>query len=120
MDRISKSLRSDVMRRVKSKGSRLERLLQISLWHRGIRYRKNVATLYGKPDIAMLGKGIVIFVDACFWHRCPEHCRKPHNNQDYWHEKIEKNKARDLNVTEYYIQKGWTILRFWEHDIKIS
>ena len=83
-----------------------------------IPYRKNNSTLFGKPDISIVSKKIVVFIDSCFWHGCSEHLRIPHSNNDYWNNKIERNKKRDQIVIAYYKEKEWKILRFWEHQIK--
>ena len=56
------------MRQVKAKGSKIETMLQKELWQRGIRYRKNVKAIIGKPDIAFLGKKVAVFCDSEFWH----------------------------------------------------
>ncbi|GGG60498.1 hypothetical protein GCM10010918_12240 [Paenibacillus radicis (ex Gao et al. 2016)] len=57
-------------------------------------------------------------MDSCFWHGCPIHYRLPSTNVDYWSNKINRNKVRDVKVTNYYKDRGWSILRFWEHEIK--
>ena len=62
-------------------------------------------------------KKIVIFLDSCFWHGCPEHCRMPKSNISYWEKKIERNKLRDKEVTNYYKSNNFKIFRFWEHDL---
>ncbi len=116
-DKVAKEIRSRTMRAVRSKGSRIERLFFAALKVRGIRFRKNVISLFGKPDIASNKYKLAIFIDSCFWHGCRYHCRRPQSNQSYWLTKIEKNKERDRDVRQWYRKKGWTILRFWEHEI---
>jgi DNA mismatch endonuclease (patch repair protein) len=118
MDTVNKTTRSRVMSMVKSKGTMLENALLLKLWKNGIRYRKHNPTLFGKPDISITGKKIVIFIDSCFWHGCREHLRIPKSNIEYWTNKIERNKKRDQAVNAYYREKKWRILRFWEHSIK--
>jgi DNA mismatch endonuclease (patch repair protein) len=118
MDTVTKEKRSDIMRRVKSNETSLERKLRRRLWKEGIRYRKNDATLFAKPDISNKSKKIAVFIDSCFWHGCKEHLRMPKSNVDYWIHKVEKNKKRDKKVNAYYKEKKWRILRFWEHRIK--
>src|SRR5699024_1537387 len=78
----------------------------------------NTKDLFGKPDISIKKYKIVIFIDSCFWHKCPIHATTPKTNTEFWTEKLENNKIRDKEVTNYYINKGWNIKRFWEHDIK--
>lgn len=85
---------------------------------KGIRYRRNVRKLFGKPDFSIKEYRIVIFIDSCFWHACPIHGNKPENNKDYWDEKLLNNTKRDRVVNEFYISNGWNILRVWEHNFK--
>lgn len=108
------------MKRVKNKDSAIELALRKELWSRGIRYRKNVASVYGHPDIAFLRKKVAVFVDSEFWHGFDWENRKNDikSNQDFWIPKIERNIARDRDVNEYLTQSGWVVLRFWGKDIK--
>lgn len=117
-DKISKEARSKIMSAIRSKGTKLEDRVSKELWRRGYRFRKNVNTLFGKPDIAIKKYKVVIFLDSCFWHGCDIHYRIPKSNYDYWFNKIERNRARDKVVNEYYEQKGWTLIRVWDHEVK--
>ena len=117
-DVFSKEMRSLVMRSVKSKRTSLEDSVTKELWKRGLRFRRNVSDLAGTPDIAIKKYHIVIFIDSCFWHGCPQHGEIPKSNAEYWSKKFERNMNRDQNVNEYYMKKGWNILRIWEHDLK--
>ncbi len=117
MDRITKEQRSKIMSSIKAK-SHLEDNVTKELWHRGVRFRRNVRSLKGTPDIAIKKYHIVIFIDSCFWHCCSEHFRMPKSNLEYWEKKFEKNKKHDAEVTAFYKKQGWKILRFWEHEIK--
>lgn len=119
MDHITKEQRSKIMSSIKAK-SQLEDTVTKELWRRGIRFRRNVRSLYGTPDIAIKKYKIVIFIDSCFWHCCPEHFRMPKSNLEYWEKKFEMNKKHDAEVTAYYREQGWIILRFWEHEIKLN
>ena len=116
-DKITKEQRSQVMRAVKSKDSKMELSLRSELSRRGLRYRKHVSRLPGKPDIVFIGKKVAVFVDSCFWHGCGKHCRMPASNKKYWNEKIEKNRARDRTVNKKYRAIGWRVLRIWEHQL---
>jgi len=118
MDAFDKEKRSQIMRAVKSKGTRLEQRVFKALRKRGLKFRTNVANLPGKPDIAIKKYKIVIFLDSCFWHGCPLHCRMPKSNVEYWQKKIERNKRRDALITENYKKMGWNVLRIWEHELK--
>lgn len=118
MDNLSAENRAKTMRAVKSKGSKIESAVSKSLWSAGFRFRKNVETLPGCPDIAIKKYKFVLFVDSCFWHGCKEHCSIPKSNVEYWNRKIRRNVERDNEITSYYVHEEWTILRIWEHDLR--
>ena len=117
-DKFSPKKRSQIMSKIKSKNTKLENKIISDLWKKGFRFRRNVASLKGKPDIAIKKYKIVIFIDSCFWHGCPQHCRMPSTNKIYWEKKIKKNRERDKEVSNYYKKNGWHILRIWEHKLK--
>ena len=108
------------MKRVKNKDSKIEVLLRKELWSRGIRYRKNVNRIYGKPDIVFIGKKIAVFCDSEFWHGYNWEERKKDfkSHQEFWIPKIERNMERDAEVTAKLESEGWTVLRFWGNEIK--
>ena len=112
--------RSKNMKAVKNKGSKIETMLQIELCHRGLIYRKNVKTVYGKPDIAFIGKKVAVFCDSEFFHGYDWENKNKEikSNRDFWIPKIEKNMARDKAVTEKLKSDGWIVLRFWGNEIK--
>lgn len=117
VDSVSKEKRSEIMRHIKSENTIFEDAFRKTIWNKGLRYRKNVKSMMGKPDIFFPKNKIVIFLDSCFWHGCPYHCRMPKSNVEYWGKKIARNKERDKKVKKYYKDKGFTIIRFWEHKI---
>lgn len=108
------------MKRVKFKDSEIELLLRKELWNRGLRYQKNVKTIFGKPDIVFKGKKIAVFCDSEFWHGFDWENRKDQikSRRDFWIPKIERNIQRDIEVTEKLTETGWIVLRFWGKDIK--
>jgi len=108
------------MKRVRNKDSEIEMLLRKELWSRGLRYRKNVKTITGNPDLAFIGKRIVIFCDSEFWHGFDWDKRKNDIkvNRDFWIPKIERNIERDREVNESLKEEGWIVLRFWGKEIK--
>ena len=120
MDRLTPEQRHKNMSRIRPKNTKAELLLRKALWKKGIRYRKNVANLTGKPDIVITRCKIAVFVDGDFWHGNPKEKLQQRlgTNRNYWIEKIEKNKARDKAVTEELTENGWLVLRFWESDVK--
>lgn len=98
--------------------SKLEDIVAKELWKNGIRFRRNVSSLKGKPDIAIKKYKVVIFIDSCFWHCCPEHGNIPKTNIEYWTKKLARNKQRDIEINQYYIQQNWHLVRIWEHELK--
>ena len=117
MDKVSEEKRSEIMRAVKNRDSKIEFEFRKALWKLGFRYRKNASNYFGKPDIVLKKYKTVIFIDSCFWHGCEEHLRMPSSRRDYWARKIERNKKRDSEVNNYYRNSDWTVLRLWEHDV---
>ena len=120
MDRLTPEQRHRNMQSIKSKDSKIELLLRQELWKRGLRYRKNVSTVFGHPDIAFIGKKIAVFCDSEFWHGYDWENRKKDikSNKEYWISKIERNMARDNEVNEYLTTHGWSVLRFWGKQIE--
>lgn len=110
------------MRAVKNKDSAIEVLLRRELWRRGLRYRKNVAGLTGKPDIVFMGKKIAVFCDGDFWHGYDWENRKQDikSRTEFWIPKIERNMQRDIEVNEALERDGWLVLRFWGNEIKTN
>ncbi len=108
------------MRQVKSKDSKIEMLLRAELWRRGFRYRKNAKGVTGKPDIAFIGKKVAVFCDSEFWHGFDWEQKKYEfkSRQDFWLPKIERNMERDREVNDTLKKAGWTVIRFWGHEIK--
>lgn len=84
---------------------------RVTGWRRGY-------PLFGKPDFVFTKGKIAVFIDGCFWHGCSKHCRMPASNRDYWEEKIRRNTLRDREVNKNLRNKGWAVIRFWEHDLK--
>lgn len=108
------------MSKVHLKHGKAETILAKSLWHKGFRYRLNYKKLPGSPDIAITKYQIAILVDGEFWHGYDwVHKReKLKANRPYWIEKIEENMARDLRVDCQLYSLGWTVLHFWEKEVK--
>lgn len=117
-DVLTKEQRRRNMQSIRSKETKIEIKVANALWKRGVRFRKNVKDLIGKPDIAIKKYKIAIFIDSCFWHGCELHGHIPKNNELYWLKKISRNKERDQQVTSYYLESGWNIMRIWEHELK--
>lgn len=74
--------------------------------------------MFGRPDFADLKNKKVVFIDGCFWHKCPIHFSEPKSNVKYWQPKLERNVVRAHEVEKAYINTGWKVIRIWEHEIK--
>jgi len=106
----------------KKADTRSEVALRRALWAMGCRYRKNAAGLPGRPDIAFLGARLAVFCDGDFWHGREWDARRQKldrgNNSAYWLAKIRRNIQRDWENTRQLLDMGWTVLRFWESEIR--
>lgn len=122
--RPASALASKVKSRNRATDTSHEVLLRKALWKAGLRYRKNVRTLAGKPDIVFHRQKVAIFCDGDFWHgRGWEKLKAKLNaghNAPYWVKKVQANQERDLRNTQRLQSDGWLVLRFWETDIKRS
>src|ERR1043166_5155709 len=97
MAKTARSIRSDIMRAVRSKNTGPELFVRSLLSAMGYRYRLHKASLPGRPDFAIVSKRKAIFVHGCFWHQHPR-CRKagmPKSNVNYWEAKLRRNVERD-------------------------
>jgi DNA mismatch endonuclease vsr len=119
-DDLTPEQRRRNMQAIHSKDTTIELLLRKALWERGVRYRKNYKKLIGKPDIAITKYKIAVFCDSDYWHGYDWENRNQRikSNRDYWVPKIERNMARDREVTEALQRDGWLVLRFWEWQIR--
>ena len=119
MDNHDKKTRSYNMSMIRSKNTKPEELVRKYLFSHGFRYRKNVRTLPGSPDIVLPKYKTVIFVNGCFWHKhdCPRFVW-PKSNTEYWNKKIENNVKRDTDNTALLKQAGWKVIVVWECELK--
>lgn len=86
---------------------------------RGLRYRTDYKPAKGlrtRADMAFIGPRVLVYVNGCFWHGCPLHATWPKKNAAWWREKIEANIARDARIDAELTERGWLVLRFWEHE----
>lgn len=97
-----------------------ERLLRSTLHARGLRYRKDwridAAGRRVRPDLVFGPARVAVFVDGCFWHRCPVHATQPAANAEYWQAKFDRNVERDHADDAVLESAGWTVVRVWEHE----
>ena len=108
------------MSRIHCKDTKIEVILRKELWSRGLRYRKNVKNIEGKPDVAFIGKKVAVFCDSEFWHGYDWEHRKDDikTRREFWIPKIERNIQRDLEVNRILEEQGWIVLRFWGKEIQ--
>ena len=119
-DNLTPEQRHKNMTHIKSTNTKIEKDITNALWNLGYRFRKNVKGLPGKPDIAIKKHKVVIFLDSCFWHKCPKHFKKPKSNLEYWEPKIKRNVERDAEINRYYQNKNWHILSAVLKDSSLS
>ena len=118
-DIFTKRKRSQVMAAIRSKGN-LEteaRLAKILRFY-GVNGWRRHQPLLGNPDFIFRKARLAVFVDGCFWHGCPRHGRKPGSNQEYWIEKLERNRRRDRQVSRSLRKLNWLVLRIWAHELR--
>ena len=117
-DKFDKKTRSAIMSNIRHKNTSLEVNFRKLLWENGVgRYRIHY-NLPGKPDIVYVSKKIVIFLDGDFWHGYNWKKLGKIPPKKYWQEKIQKNIDRAKRYNRQLKKDGWTVLRFWEHDVK--
>jgi DNA mismatch endonuclease (patch repair protein) len=106
------------MSRIRGKNTSPEIKLRKLLFSNGVRGYRIHHNLPGKPDIVFVKKKIAIFVDGCFWHKCPADFQEPETRKDFWMKKINSNVERDRNVDDQLQKEGWGVIRIWEHEMR--
>lgn len=111
---------SKVMSSNKSKNTKPELIFRKALWNEKRRgYRLHPSNVIGRPDICFSSKRIAIFINGCYWHRCPKcNLTLPKNNVDFWSKKFARNTERDQEKINALKSQGWTVITVWECDIK--
>jgi DNA mismatch endonuclease (patch repair protein) len=117
-DFLSVKERSERMSRIRGKNNKTTELAFRALCRASglTGWRRHVA-LPGKPDFVFRAARLAIFIDGCFWHGCPKHCKRPSRNPAFWNLKIDTNRHRDARVTRILRKSGWRVVRIWEHDL---
>ena len=127
-DHLTPEQRHRVMSRIYGKGTKPELKVRQWLWRHGYRYRLNVKSVPGKPDIVMRRYRTAIFVNGCFWHghhvetfqetslqmvnsTC---CKIPQTNREFWVNKIKRNQERDQKNYQLLHDNGWQVIVIWE------
>jgi DNA mismatch endonuclease, patch repair protein len=107
------------MSRTRRRDTKPELELRRALHARGLRFRVDRAVLTDRrrrADIVFGPARVVVFVDGCFWHGCPDHATWPVENETFWRDKIETNRLRDRDTDERLARAGWSVVRVWEHE----
>lgn len=118
-DVFTKEKRSAVMSRIRGRGNKDTELVLVKLFRtQGVAGWRRHTALLGKPDFTFPKERLVIFVDGCFWHQCPKHSNLPANNAVFWRKKLTGNRTRDRLVTLTLRNKGWRVIRIWEHELR--
>ncbi len=118
-DTLSKEKRSWNMSRIRGKDTGIEVKVRRYLFSKGFRFRKNVATLPGKPDVVLPKYRTVIFIHGCYWHRHPncKYAYTPKSNVEFWQKKFAVNVANDEKNRRQLEEDGWKVITLWECDI---
>jgi DNA mismatch endonuclease (patch repair protein) len=116
-DNLSPQARSYCMSRVRTRDTDLERAVRSALQRAGLRFRKHVPSLPGKPDLVLPTSRMAIFIDGDFWHgyRFPAWS---HKVSAFWRKKIASNRARDVRNFRRLRKMGWRVVRIWQHQIE--
>jgi DNA mismatch endonuclease (patch repair protein) len=118
-DVFDKKTRSSVMSKVRSKGNKTTELRLIEIFdERGIKGWRRNYSVKGHPDFVFPKRRIAVFVDGCFWHGHDCRNTRPKQNEEFWSAKRERNIARDKAVTSAFENRGWTVLRIWECELR--
>jgi DNA mismatch endonuclease (patch repair protein) len=118
-DVFTKEQRSQVMRQVKSSRNKSTEIKLITFFKANeIKGWRRNCHIFGKPDFAFPLIKVAVFVDGCFWHGHDCRNTRPKDNADYWAKKRERNIKRDKEVTQTLQNKGWTVIRIWECELK--
>ena len=107
------------MQRQSRRDTKPELALRRALWARGLRYRIDSAPLPGlrrRADLIFTRARVAVYVDGCFWHRCPIHATAPKANSRWWSDKLDANERRDRDTDEKLTAAGWLVMRVWEHE----
>ena len=119
-DVFAKAKRSEIMRRVRSQGTRPEMVVSEIAKSLRFRFRTNDRSLPGTPDLVFARRRKVVFVHGCYWHRhlCRSGQSTPADNRQFWQSKFARNRARDRRVRRELRAIGWKVLVVWECQTK--
>jgi len=113
-EKFDKATRSKIMSRIRSKDTKIERLLKDTLVKKGITDFEMHYKIIGRPDFAFVKEKVAVFCDSLFWHGKKN---IPQTNREYWIAKFKRNRERDETVTQTLKNEGWTVIRFYDDEI---
>jgi DNA mismatch endonuclease (patch repair protein) len=117
-DVFTRAQRSAIMSRVKGRGNAATELRLVAMFKaRGIHGWRRHAEVFGRPDLVFYRSRVAVFVDGCFWHGCPRHGSLPSARREFWRPKLEQNRTRDALVNRGLTDRGWRVLRIWQHEL---
>lgn len=118
-DVFNNAKRSEIMSKVRSRNNKSTELKLIQIFkENNIKGWRRNYPVKGHPDFIFLDKKIAVFVDGCFWHGHDCRNTRPSDNAEYWNRKRERNIKHDREVTKLFEQRGWTVIRIWECELK--
>jgi len=120
MDVVTPEVRSRMMSRIRTKGTRPEIAVRRALFAAGFRFRLHRRDLPGAPDVVLPGRKVVVFVHGCFWHMHPgcKYAKLPATRPEFWKAKLEGNAARDRRTVDALVVLGWRVLVVWECAVR--
>lgn len=107
------------MRSNRPRNTTPELAIRRELHARGLRFRIHrapAADVRSQADILFPRARVAVYVDGCFWHSCPAHATLPKRNREFWQDKLDRNRERDRRTEAALSERGWTVLRIWEHE----
>jgi DNA mismatch endonuclease (patch repair protein) len=117
-DVLTEEQRKYNMSRIRGKDTSPELKIRKKLYSQGLRGYRVHYQLPGRPDITFTRYRIAVFIDGCYWHKCPECFTEPQTRREFWMNKINRNVERDKEINLLLESDGWHVLRFWEHQVR--
>jgi len=115
-DNLTRKQRSYTMSRIRSKWTKQEKAVHNILKALGMKHTMH-PKIDGSPDVILPDSKTAVFINGCFWHKCPLHYKPPKSNRKYWIPKIENNVLRDKKNIRLLRKAGWKVIVVWEHDL---
>jgi DNA mismatch endonuclease (patch repair protein) len=110
------------MKSTRQRDTHCEVMLRSAIHRLGLRFRVHwhIPGTRRRADVAFPSTKVIVYVDGCFWHMCPQHATLPKANERWWRDKLMRNVERDRDTDAMLEARGWLVLRFWEHEDMIQ